>query len=162
MLAFTSWLQRKGRKFSQITACCTFQLDQIRCEKYTIFSVLANFACWAPVDDRKQSRQWAIYHIQISGLSFPMATLCLIYLLSWIEICFVKCMTFGIFKLQILHCSLKKRKRTLSLEFPLIHVTRVLVWKQPACLALRCDYRKEPVRSSNVLSKIQRCKSTLV
>lgn len=83
ILSFTSWLQCKDRKPSQITACCTFKLDQIQCKKYTIFSLLVHFACWANFgNDGKQCRQWPICHIQISVISFPIATLCLIYLLN--------------------------------------------------------------------------------
>lgn len=64
------------------------------------------------------------------------------------EICFVKWMMITIFKMQFLHSSLKKNNFNFNSK------------KQPACvkcLSFKCNYRTKPVKSSDVLSKIQRC-----
>lgn len=76
ILAFTSWLQ--WLQDSQPDHSM-LNLDQIQCKLYKIFSVLATFACWAPVGtDRKQCPELPIYHIPISLLSFQVASLGLI------------------------------------------------------------------------------------
>lgn len=113
ILAFTSWLQCKGRKSSQITACRTFNLDQIQCKKCIIFSVLAHFACWAPVgNDRKQCRQWPILpHSDFCSLISNGHCMLDLFSQSRREICFVNCMTIVIFKMLFLQCSLKSKKK---------------------------------------------------